>query len=54
MVSRPYVQAKKELADQLSDIDVVIEMVDARLPMSLVQPDAGRADPAQAQPENPQ
>lgn len=25
-------KAKKELADKLSDIDVVIEMVDARLP----------------------
>lgn len=31
-------KAKKELADKLSDIDVVIEMVDARLPMSSSNP----------------
>ena len=31
-------KAKKELADKLSDIDAVIEMVDARLPMSSSNP----------------
>lgn len=42
---RPYGTAKRALADQLSRVDVVVELCDARIPRASRNPDLARYDP---------